>query len=77
MPDALLAQDPAVEAVIRSLTTVAKSGADELYAESALTFLAVHLLTRHARLTAHEIPTWATRGSRTCWSSCTTTTSYP
>jgi len=33
--------------MVRGLAAAALSGADELYAESAATFLAVHLMTRH------------------------------
>lgn len=47
-PDALSVEDPVLASVIGALRSAALAGADELYAESAATFLAVHLLTRHA-----------------------------
>jgi AraC family transcriptional regulator len=47
-PDALAVDDPVLAAVVGALGAAALAGADELYAESAATFLAVHLLTRHA-----------------------------
>ncbi|WP_394618773.1 helix-turn-helix domain-containing protein [Lentzea sp. JNUCC 0626] len=42
------AGDPLVEEAMRAVG--AATGADELYAESASAFLAVHLLTRHVRV---------------------------
>jgi AraC family transcriptional regulator len=47
-PDALAVEDPVLASVVDALKAAALAGADELYAESAATFLAVHLLTRHA-----------------------------
>ncbi|HEY3464806.1 MAG TPA: helix-turn-helix transcriptional regulator [Amycolatopsis sp.] len=47
-PDALSVEDPVLASVVEALGAAALAGADELYAESAATFLAVHLLTRHA-----------------------------
>lgn len=47
-PDALAVEDPVLASVIGALRSAALAGADELYAESAAAFLAVHLLTRHA-----------------------------
>jgi AraC family transcriptional regulator len=47
-PDALSVEDPVLASVIEALGEAALAGVDELYAESAATFLAVHLLTRHA-----------------------------
>jgi AraC family transcriptional regulator len=47
-PDALAVEDPVLASVVEALKAAALAGADELYAESAATFLAVHLLTRHA-----------------------------
>ena len=47
-PDALSVEDPVLASVAEALKAAALAGADELYAESAATFLAVHLLTRHA-----------------------------
>jgi AraC family transcriptional regulator len=47
-PDALAVEDPVLASVAEALSAAALAGADELYAESAAAFLAVHLLTRHA-----------------------------
>lgn len=47
-PDALAVEDPVLASVAGALGAAARTGADELYAESAATFLAVHLLTHHA-----------------------------
>ncbi|GHF96563.1 MULTISPECIES: helix-turn-helix domain-containing protein [Amycolatopsis] len=47
-PDALAVEDPVLASVAGALGAAALGGADELYAESAGTFLAVHLLTHHA-----------------------------
>jgi AraC family transcriptional regulator len=47
-PDALAVDDPVLAGVVRGVGEAALAGADELYAESAAAFLAVHLLTRHA-----------------------------
>ncbi len=47
-PDALAVEDPVLESVVGALGAAALAGADELYAESAAAFLAVHLLTHHA-----------------------------
>ncbi|MGV9367920.1 helix-turn-helix domain-containing protein [Amycolatopsis sp. NPDC003731] len=47
-PDALAVRDPVLASVAGALGAAARAGADELYAESAATFLAVHLLTHHA-----------------------------
>lgn len=47
-PDALAVQDPVLSSVIDALCVAARAGVDEFYAESAATFLAVHLLTMHA-----------------------------
>ncbi|WP_410596960.1 helix-turn-helix domain-containing protein [Amycolatopsis sp. lyj-23] len=46
-PDALAVEDPVLASVAGALGAAALAGADELYAESAATFLAVHLLTHH------------------------------
>jgi AraC family transcriptional regulator len=46
-PDALVIDDPVIAAVMNGLGEAALAGANELYAESASTFLAVHLLSRH------------------------------
>lgn len=46
-PDTLEIADPVVEAVVNGLGAAALAGADELYAETAASFLAVHLLTRY------------------------------
>ncbi|MET9000112.1 AraC family transcriptional regulator [Amycolatopsis sp. NPDC004169] len=46
-PDALRVEDPVLASVATALGAAAVAGADELYAESAAAFLAVHLLTHH------------------------------
>lgn len=46
-PDTLAINDPVIAAVVGGLGEAALAGANELYAESAATFLAVHLLVRH------------------------------
>jgi AraC family transcriptional regulator len=48
LPDALAVEDPVLASVAEALGAAALAGTDELYAESAATFLAVHLLTHHA-----------------------------
>jgi AraC family transcriptional regulator len=45
--DALAITDPVVEQVMLALDAAAAAAMDDLYAESAAHFLAVHLLTRH------------------------------
>lgn len=47
-PDALSVEDPVLASVVEALKAAALAGTDELYAESAAQFLAVHLLTQHA-----------------------------
>ena len=44
LPDALLVEDPVVAAVVTGLTRAAGAGVDDLYAASAASFLAAHLL---------------------------------
>ncbi|RDI55318.1 helix-turn-helix domain-containing protein [Nocardia mexicana] len=52
--ESLTAGDPLIEQIVRA---VGDAGAvDDLYAESAAAFLTVHLLTRHARLSAEPAP---------------------
>lgn len=46
-PDTLGVRDSVLSAVVKGLGEAALAGADELYAERAAMFLAVHLLTRH------------------------------
>ncbi|MFI6518072.1 helix-turn-helix domain-containing protein [Spirillospora sp. NPDC050679] len=46
--------DPLVEEAVRTVGSPGR--ADDLYAESAASFLAVHLLTRHSRLPAPRTP---------------------
>jgi AraC family transcriptional regulator len=46
LPDTLGTTDPIVESIILGLAAAVRGGADDLYAESAMQFLAVHLLTR-------------------------------
>jgi AraC family transcriptional regulator len=55
-PDSLSVDDPLLAAVINGLGAAALAGADELYAETAAMFLAVHLLTRHASIPAPRAP---------------------
>ncbi|SFW85159.1 AraC family transcriptional regulator [Amycolatopsis australiensis] len=55
-PDVLSVEDPVVASVAGALGAAALAGADELYAESAATFLAVHLLTRHAEAPPPRVP---------------------
>ena len=50
MPDALSSADPVLEHMLRALGGAARCRADDLYAESAAHFLAVHLLSRHVGL---------------------------
>ncbi|GAA1619236.1 AraC family transcriptional regulator [Kribbella sancticallisti] len=45
--DALAVADPVVEQILLQLAKVAAEGSDDLYAEGAAEFLAVHLLTRY------------------------------
>lgn len=47
-PDSLSVDDPVLAAVINGLGEAALAGVDELYAETAAHYLAVHLLTKHA-----------------------------
>ncbi len=44
--DALATYDPVVDATMRAMADAAAAGADDLYAESALHFLSVHLCSR-------------------------------
>ena len=44
LPDELTASDPMLPGLLTSVAAAAEAGADELYAESAATVLAVHLL---------------------------------
>jgi AraC family transcriptional regulator len=46
-PDSLGVEDSVLAAVVNGLGEAALAGADEMYAERAALFLAVHLLTRH------------------------------
>ena len=48
LPDALGTQDRVVESTMLAMADAAAAGADDLYAESAAMFLAVHLLTQHS-----------------------------
>lgn len=49
LPNLLSQTDSVVAGTVLALERAARGGAPELYAESAAQFLAVHLLTRHAR----------------------------
>jgi AraC family transcriptional regulator len=62
-PDALAVDDPVLAGVVRGVGEAALAGADELYAESAAAFLAVHLLTRHAAVPP-RLPNPAERRTR-------------
>ncbi|MBE1493448.1 AraC family transcriptional regulator [Amycolatopsis lexingtonensis] len=55
-PDTLAVEDPVLASVAGALGSAALAGADELYAESAASFLAVHLLTRHAAAPPPRVP---------------------
>ena len=46
LPDTLGTADPMVESIMLGLAAAVQGGAGDLYAESAMQFLAVHLLTR-------------------------------
>lgn len=46
LPDTLGTTDPVVESMMLGLAAAVQEGAGDLYAESAMQFLAVHLLTR-------------------------------
>ncbi len=46
LPDTLGTTDPVAESIMLGLAAAVQGGADDLYAESAMQFLAVHLLTR-------------------------------
>ncbi|WP_345433418.1 helix-turn-helix transcriptional regulator [Actinoallomurus vinaceus] len=54
MAASLAAGDPLIEETVRAVGSTGE--ADDLYAESAAAFLAVHLLTRHSRLSAPRPP---------------------
>jgi AraC family transcriptional regulator len=54
--DALAVADPVVEQLLLQLATVATEDGDELYAESAAEFLAVHLLTRYGGMPDVAVP---------------------
>jgi len=47
-PDTLATSDPVVQAVFQGIAEAAASGLDDMYAEAAAAFLAVHLFRRHA-----------------------------
>lgn len=51
-PDSLCLDDPVLAAVINGLGEAALASVDELYAETAATLLAVHLLTRNTSMPA-------------------------
>ncbi|GAA4581529.1 AraC family transcriptional regulator [Planotetraspora phitsanulokensis] len=55
-PDALALSDPVVAQVMLALDTAAATGMDDLYADSAAHFLAVHLLTRHCGMPVPRLP---------------------
>ena len=52
LPDTLSARDPVLEQVVRALEVAGRAGADDLYAESAAVFLAVHLVTVYSSAVA-------------------------
>ncbi len=56
LPDTLSTDDPLIEATMRAMCDAARAGADDLYAESALNFLAVHLLTAQLGESARPEP---------------------
>ena len=47
MPDTLSTEDIVLETVLRDALTAARASMDDLYAEAAANFLAVHLISRH------------------------------
>jgi AraC family transcriptional regulator len=53
LPDILGIRDPLIEHLMLSLATAARDGAPDIYAESAATMLAAHLITRYGKL---EVP---------------------
>jgi AraC family transcriptional regulator len=55
-PDALAITDPVVEQVLRGLASAATGRLDDLYAEAAAEFLAVHLHTRYGGMPAVPAP---------------------
>ena len=61
MPDALSVSDPVLEHVLRGLHYAARAGVDDLYAQSAAAYLAVHLLSAHSGL--GEVPRLGEAGS--------------
>lgn len=48
LPDALTVDDPVVEALMRGLARAAEARTDDMYVESAVAFLTVHLLSQHS-----------------------------
>ena len=54
---ALVFEDPSVATTIRALLSAARSGAPNLYAEQAMTWLATHLLVTHAGADPHHLST--------------------
>jgi AraC family transcriptional regulator len=55
LPDTLGTDDRLVEATMLAMVDAATRGADDLYAESAALFLAVHLLSRHREPFAERV----------------------
>jgi AraC family transcriptional regulator len=55
LPDTLGTDDKLVEATMLAMASAAADGADDLYAESAALFLAVHLLSRHREPSAERV----------------------
>ncbi|GAB2651572.1 helix-turn-helix domain-containing protein [Kribbella swartbergensis] len=55
-PDALAVTDPVVEQVLLGLSTAAAEHVDDLYAEAAAEFLAVHLHTRYGGMPPAAVP---------------------
>jgi AraC family transcriptional regulator len=54
--DALAIADPVVEQLLLRLATAASENTDDLYAETAAEFLAVHLLTQYGRMPEPAVP---------------------
>lgn len=50
LPNLLSQTDPVIATIMLTLESAVQNGAPDLYAETAVHFLAVHLLTHHARM---------------------------
>jgi AraC family transcriptional regulator len=67
MPNELSSEDPLLQQMMLSVAAKLREGAPEIYAESAVQFLTMHLLVRHAGHELQKAPTRDTlRMSRVC-----------